>query len=454
MEAFLACFSEASGRDLTDFFTWYEQAGTPELCVSRTYDSATETVTVRLEQSSKPTPGQQVKSPLPLPIRIGMMDAQGGSLTTRHDGVAADDHLVILTDHSTEVLFEGVTAPPVLSVLRGFSAPVKLTSDATARDGYVLMAADPDLFNRWEAGQTLARQLVLDRAEGRADDLGEERFADAWGRALMDETTDHAFRALMLTLPTEADLALAGQGSVDPDAIHESRERLRSRIAAHLASQLRALHTGLQAIGPFSPDALQAGRRALRNAALDLIAALPDADANLRAVGHFEAASNMTDLMGGLAALTAIGGEAYDKALAQFYDRWRSEPLVIDKWFAVQARSPMADTLDRVMDLTRHSDFDSRNPNRLRALVSGFSVGNPYRFHARNGSGYDFLADQVITVDAQNPSVAARLIEPLSGWGRYEHHRSRLMQQALNRILSHPGLSKNVQEVASRAIGA
>jgi aminopeptidase N len=290
---------------------------------------------------------------------------------------------------------------------------VKLTSDAPSKDRYVLLAADPDLFNRWEAGQDLARDLILARAAGAPDEVGEERFAAAVGRALADQSAEPAFKALMLALPSEADLAQAVD-PVDPAALHDAREALRTRLAIHLGETLRRLHGGLQEAGEFSVDASAAGRRALHNAALELLAADRHADIVDRALGHFRAAANMTDAMGGLSALMLLGGPAFDTALAEFFERWRSEPLVIDKWFAVQARSPGEDVLGRVLGLTAHPMFDSKNPNRLRALVQSFASGNPHRFHDASGAGYRFLADQILAVDGFNPMTAARLIEPLA----------------------------------------
>ena len=215
---------------------------------------------------------------------------------------------------------------------------------------------------------------------------------------------------------------------------------------------MRRLHGGLQEIGEFSPDAAGAGRRALRNAALDLLAANPRSEIGELAYGHFEASANMTDAMGGLAALMLIGGEAFDIALAEFYDRWKDEPLVIDKWFAVQARSPSEDVLGRVLGLTAHPDFDAKNPNRLRALVQTFASGNPFRFHDPSGAGYRFLADQILAVDGFNPMTAARLVEPLGGWRRYTPELAALMRAQLERIVATEGLSKNVFELASRAL--
>ena len=451
VEAFIECFAEASGRDLSDFFAWYEQAGTPRIDIQSRYDAEARTLELDLAQTNPATPGQPNKKPLPVPVRIGLLDSDGRTLAFERDGQAIDETVVVLDSAKTTVRLTGVDRPPVLSALRGFSAPVVLTTDAEPKDRYVQLAADPDLFNRWEAGQDLARELMLARAAGRPDEVNEERYADAVGRALADQAADPAFKALLLALPTESDLALARQPA-DPAAIHAAREALRARLALHLEDELKRLHTGLQGMGEFSPDAAEAGRRALRNTALDILAANPHAETLERAKGHFEAAGNMTDAMGGLSALMSIGGEAFEEALAEFYARWKSEPLVIDKWFALQARDPSEGALGRVLGLTAHPAFDQKNPNRLRALVGTFAAGNPARFHDPSGAGYAFLADQILAVDAFNPMVAARLLEPLGGWRRYTPALGARMRGELERIVAKEGLSKNVYELASRAL--
>ena len=453
VEAFIQCFADAAGRDLTDFFAWYEQAGTPAIDIETAYDEATKTLELKLSQATLPTPGQPTKRPLPTPLAIGLLDADGRVQTFRAPGgeAAVDETVIVLDEASRTVRLEGVERPPVLSALRGFSAPVKLTTDSPARDRYVLLAGDPDLFNRWEAGQDLARDLILARASGSPDEVAEERFANAVGRGLDDQSADAAFKALLLSLPSESDLAQA-VSPVDPAAIHEAREALRARLAIHLGETLRRLHGGLQEPGEFSADAEAAGRRALRNAVLDTLAADPDARNVERAEGHFGAAANMTDAMGGLNALMLIGGEPFEKALSDFYERWKDEPLVIDKWFAVQSRSPDPGVLGRVLGLTAHPAFDPKNPNRLRSLVGGFAMGNPFQFHDPSGDGYRFLADQVLAVDAFNPMVSSRLIEPLGAWRRYKPELGELMREQLQRIVDAPGLSKNVFEMASRAL--
>jgi aminopeptidase N len=444
VEAFIACFAEASGQDLSSFFLWYEQAGTPRLDITTAYDAEKGEAAITLKQATAPTNGQPDKRPLPIPVALGLLDEEGRPL--------GEESLIVLEAAERTVRLPAASRP-VISALRGFSAPVVLSTDAPEKDRYVLLAADPDLFNRWEAGQTLARDLILSRAAGAPNEVGEERFADAMGRALTDQAADEAFKALLLALPSESDLALA-QTPVDPAALHEARDALRRRLAVHLELQLYHLHMALHERGPFSPDAASAGRRALRNACIDLLAAEPTPDAVERARGHFQGADNMTEAMGGLNALMIAGGEPFEHALAQFYERWAHEPLVIDKWFALQARSPAEDALGRVMGLTTHPAFDPRNPNRLRALVQTFSSANPARFHDPSGAGYAFLADQILMVDALNPMTAARLVEPLSGWRRYRPDLGEMMRAALQRTTAHPGLSKNVLELAAKAAAA
>ncbi len=454
IEAFLACFADASGHDLGPWMGWYEQAGTPQLSVEALYDEAAHALDLTLRQTTAPTPGQPHKHALPVPVEIGLLHAEGAPLAFRVPGGDAPVQRALLTleGDRMQVRLSEVARLPVLSALRGFSAPVALSTDAPAHDGYVLLASDTDLFNRWEAGQALARDLILARVRGAPDEVSETRYADAMGRALRDAGADNAFKALLLELPTESDLAMAMVRDADPALIHDAREALRARIAVHLADQLIEMHGALQSDADFSPDAGQAGRRALRNAALDMLTADPRSAVIERARGHFDAAANMTDAMAGLSALSRIGGTAFDAALEGFYARWRDEPLVVDKWFAVQARAPGEETLGRVLGLTAHPAFEARTPNRLRALVAGFSVGNPFRFHSFDGAGYRFLADQILGVDAFNPTLAARLVGPLGDHARYRAELAAAMKAELARIVAHPALSKNVLELSAKAL--
>ena len=443
VEAFIACFADASGRDLSDFFHWYKQAGTPAVSLGSRHDAKAGEITLTLRQATRPTRGQAKKRPLPIPVRLGMLSAKGQPL--------GEETLIILDQAEQSVTLSCGAERPILSALRGFSAPVVLTIDEPPHDAYVRLASDPDLFNRWEAGQGLARALILARAGGTPDELGEERYADALGRALMDEAADPAFKALLTALPSEGDLALA-LAVVDPAALHAARNLLKTRIAVHLGDLLRRTHGEMQSAEPYSPDARDAGRRALRNACADLLSADPHAVNIERIVGHFQAAANMTDSIGALSALIQVGGEPAQTALDAFHAQWRHEPLVLDKWFAAQARDPDEGALGRVLALTAHPDFDAANPNRLRALVQGFASGNLARFHDPSGAGYRFLADQILAVDGYNPMTAARLVEPLGGWRRYVPALGALMRTELERLRAHPGLSKNVSELVSRSL--
>ncbi|HEY5290548.1 MAG TPA: DUF3458 domain-containing protein, partial [Caulobacteraceae bacterium] len=444
MEAFIACFAEVSGRDLSDFFHWYEQAGTPAVDLKAAYDCGARALDLTFTQATAPTPGQPNKRPLPIPVAFGLLDENGRSLR--------ETEVIMLDGAERRLRLEGIERMPVISALRGFSAPVKLTTDAPAKDAYVLLASDPDLFNRWEAGQTLARDLILARAAEDTDEVGEERFAEAMGRALDDQSAEPAFKALMLALPSESDLAQARVGA-DPAAIHEAREALRRRMATHLAAPLSHLHEGMKDGAAFSVDAEAAGRRALRNATLELLAAHPNGRNRERAREHLRLADNMTEAMGGLCALMLMGGPDFDAALVAFYERWKAEPLVIDKWFAIQARDPDEGVLGRVIGLTAHPAFDAKTPSRLRALVQTFASGNPARFHDPSGAGYRFIADQVIATDAFNPMTASRLVEPLCVWPRYKANLAALMKAELTRIAEQATLSKNLRELVTKALG-
>jgi aminopeptidase N len=453
VEDFVSCFAEVTGQDLSAFFRWYGQAGTPAVRLTSSYDAEAKALELTFVQATAPTPGQPQKDWLPIPVRLGLLDEDGRTLPFRAPGsdIAVEETVLVLDALETRVRLEGVERAPVLSALRGFSAPVVLTQEEPREHAFVRLAADADLFNRWEAGQKLARELILARATGAPDPKGEADYAQAVGRALADQGAEPAFKALILWPPSEADLSMA-MTPADPQALRQAREALRRTMVAALRPELERLHDAHVGEGGFSPDAQSAGRRALRNAVMDLLAAEARQEDVERASRHFTRATDMTDAMGGLGALSLMGGKAYEDALEAFYARWKDEPLVIDKWFSLQARSPAPDTIGRVLALTLHPAFDMRNPNRFRALVGAFSQGNPVRFHDPSGAGYRFLADQILAVDGLNPSVAAKLVEPLGGWRRYRPELGALMREQLQRIVEAPNLSKNVLELASKAL--
>jgi aminopeptidase N len=447
MEQFVDCFAEASGQDLSGFLRWYEQPGTPTVRLEHAYDLEARALKLTLSQSA-PAGRETGFRPVPIPVRLGLLDADGAPLTFTVGGSAVREHTAVLVDDRLELGVEGVERPPMVSALRGFSAPVQLRSPPSGDDRYVLLAADPDLFNRWEAGQQLAAELILARAAGDGDPAGERRYAEAVCRALNDQQAEPALKALLLAPPSEGDLSLM-RTPYDPQRVRQARESLRAVLGEALRQPLEALHDALDSWGPFSPDPESAGRRALRNTALHLLISAGGAEA--RAQRHYREAANMTDSLSGLDALAVIGGEPFETALADFYTRWAHEPLVVDKWFAVQARSPEAGVLGRVMGLTAHPAFDRRDPNRLRALVQTFSA-NLAAFHAPDGSGHRFLVDQIIGVDALNPKTAARLVEPLGGWRRLLPEVGASARRELERLLATPGLSDNVRELADKAL--
>ncbi|MDV6331927.1 aminopeptidase N [Asticcacaulis sp. 201] len=452
LEDFLAAFEAVTGEDFSPWMAWYTQAGTPQLRASSTYDAAAHTLTLTFAQATPATPGQAQKAVVPIPIRFGLLSQDGDKQMFRHDGHLASEALHILRGADTTIVLTEVKSPPVLSILRHFSAPVLLHIEESGNDAFARFRGDPDAFNRWESAQGLAKRIIL--AERPDADLI-DAFAEGLDACITDENLDDAFKALIMGLPTESDLA-QHMSPIDPAFIHKNRNNLKSALSARLFDTLRDLYRSIPAPNTFSPDSVSAGRRAFRNALLDLMLARYNNAENkdeliALAESHFGQATNMTDMVGGLLALTYVQGTPYQNALDTFYDRFRNEPLVIDKWFSLQAAAAHPDTLDRVRALSQHPDFDAKTPNRWRALVQGFA-NNQSVFHAPGGGGYQFLVEQILAVDAFNPMTAARLVEPLSRYRFYTSPYRENMQTALQTIAAAPNLSKNVLELAARAL--
>jgi len=457
LEDFLASFHAVTAdnpqlrADLGRMMDWYTQAGTPQVRISQRYDAPAKTLTLNFAQATAPTPGQPEKQPLPIPIRMAVLD-EDGAPQAPFNTPENDSWLFTLRGAQEEMVIRNIEKPPVLSALRHFSAPVILTIDEPQSHAFARFKGDSDPFNRWEAAQGLAKAIML--AEIPDEDLI-DAFAEGLEASLRDDRLDDAFKALIMGLPTEADLAQS-QSPIDPAFLHHNRKRFKSALSLRLHDTLRDLYNALPVANTFSPDAASAGNRALRNALLDLLLAGFSAASNpgeltLLAEAHFKAATNMTDMIGGLIALTHVQGAPYQNALDAFYARFKNEPLVIDKWFSLQAAAPHPDTLARVRQLSRHPDFDARTPNRWRALVQGFA-NNQSVFHAPDGGGYAFLVEQILAVDAFNPMTAARLVEPLSRYRFYSQPYSENMRQALQMITAAPKLSKNVLELAAKAL--
>ena len=459
-EDFLAAMADANGVDFGQFARWYSQAGTPELAIAGRYDRAARAYEFTVAQSCKPSPGQPEKAPLRIPLAIGLIDAQGRSVRLRldgeADGAAATERLLNVTAARQNFRFVDVPEPKAVSLNRGFSAPILVTAPQSGEERAFLMAHDPDPFARWEAGQQYASELLLSAVAARQN--GEPMrfdpgFVAALREILRDETLEPAFAAEAIALPTEDYLADRIE-IIDVEGIHEAREALRRTIAGALADELRRVYAAGAAREPYRPDAAAAGRRALKNAALAYLASLADDDGELRAmlIGQYHGADNMTDRLAALRLLVDLAGAERQTALDDYYARFCSEALVVDKWLALQAVSSRPDTLQRVTDLLAHPAFALRHPNRVRALIGSFTTGNPLRYNAADGAGYDFHAERTIELDAINPQVAARLLAPLGRWRRFDPGRQARMKAALERILAAPNLSRDVYEIASKSL--
>ena len=456
-DEFAQAMQDAGGVDLSQFRRWYDQAGTPRLNARGAYDAAAKTFTLTVKQSCPPTPDQPEKLPFHIPLALGLVGPDGNDLPLQLDGeksAVGSDRVLSVKAPEERFVFVNVSAKPVPSLLRGFSAPVILDYAYTEAEYIHLMAHDADAFNRWEAGQRLALGLLLKgvaaRKAGKAFEAPAE-FIDAFARVLADGPKDPAFAAEALSLPSEAYIGEQME-VVDPDAIHAVRVRVRQKIAETLRDELLATYRAMGNPGRYSPDATSAGRRALRNLCLGYLMESDDDEIRAICVAQFEGADNMTDTMAALTALTNTECSERDAALEKFHARWRDEALVLDKWFAVQATSRLPTTLARVRQLLAHPDFDIRNPNRVRSVIGTFAQGNPVRFHAADGAGYALVAEQIVTLDALNPQVAARLARAFDRWRKFDADRQAHAKTALTRIREHVGLSKDVTEVVTRAL--
>ena len=450
VEQFIASFEASSGQDLSQFMGWYEQAGTPHIKVSRQSGLQTQlgADVITFEQKTPPTPGQPDKKPLPLPIK---WQAIGD------DGPLMEPQLTVLKGEKTSVSLPLSEQTYSLSVLQDFSAPAILQSDQNSDDALRLMANDPNAFNRWEAGQALARKLMgriaksIESGETPTPNTALRGYARALNATLLDTDFDNNFKALALTIPSNMEV-LQSLKQADPIAVSLASDWLSRAIADTAQSDLIDSYHALKDNGPFSPDAAAAGRRALKNRCLSLLAARQDPVAAPLAIEQFHTATNMTDELSALLILEKLGGRRVDESMEAFFAKWRHNPLVIDKWFAVQAGRKHPGGVADIRALTQHKAYDPRNPNRVRALIGGFAMSNPHLFHDPSGAGYDFFTAQVLDMDGRNPSVAARLLGVYEIWRKLDTQRQNLIKAQLRRVIkSKP--SKNVLEIASKTLG-
>jgi aminopeptidase N len=456
VEQFVACFADASGRDMTQFMRWYSQAGTPQVTVRTRYDAQAKTFALDCSQALAPTPGQLVKHPMAIPLRLGLLDHDGTDLPLQLiDGSMLQDGVLLLAQAAETFVFKGLEARPYLSINRGFSAPIKLITDLSHDDLVFLAAHDSDSFNRWQAIQSIAMARVIENVAalraGKAPQHDAKLMA-ALGTVLGDGSLEPAFVALALTPPGEADIAREIGHDIDPEAIFRARRAMRIAIGNSLKDRLANTYESVATRGPYSPDAASAGKRALRNACLDLLAASGSPEAIERAERQYQAADNMTDRMAALSTLTQHAGSARESVLADFYTRYADNALVVDKWFGLQAMIPEAATLERVRTLTTHPAFDFTNPNRIRALVGSFAQANPSQFNRADGQGYAFVADMILSLDPKNPQIAARLATAFRTWRSLETGRRGKAEAALARIKAAHGLSRDVTEIVERTL--
>jgi aminopeptidase N len=468
---FRAAMSDANGRDLSQFERWYSQAGTPRVSVDTYYDPDQMSYTLSLTQSCPSTPGQTQKQPFLIPVAVGLLDSSGRDMQLELDGVKQYGTTCVLelTDTQQAFTFTNVSEKPVPSLLRNFSAPVILEYDYSDADLAFLMAYDNDPFNRWEAGQWLATRRLLALAKNfhaahstngsrgvhSASELNETAsgitaLVENFSIILDDESLDPAFREVALTLPSETMIAEQME-VVDPQAIHGARQSLRYSMAEALRDALLDTYHTNQTPGAYSPDAASAGKRGLKNVALSYIAELNDADAHALAQKQCDEANNMTDRFAALAALVNSHAPGKAAALDRFYKEFENEALVIDKWFMLQATAHTTDVAS-VRKLMKHPAFTLKNPNRARSLIFSFCNGNPAQFHAADGSGYQFWAEQVIALNAINPQVAARLARSLDRWRKYAPALQDKMRHALQQVAKSPSLSNDVSEVITKSL--
>ncbi|KAG6606084.1 Puromycin-sensitive aminopeptidase, partial [Cucurbita argyrosperma subsp. sororia] len=466
-EDFYAAMRDANNANFANFLLWYSQAGTPRVKVTSSYNSDGRTFTLKFSQDVPPTPGQPNKEPMFIPVALGLLDSAGNDLplsSIYHDGVlqsiAENDrpvyHTVLgLTKKEEEIVFSDIPERPVPSLFRGYSAPIRLETDLTDDDLFFLLAHDSDEFNRWEAGQVLARklmlQLVADHQLNKPLVLN-SKFVEGLRSILSDSSLDKEFIAKAITLPGAGEI-MDMMAVADPDAVHAVRTFIRKQLANALKAELLTAVENNRSSEAYVFNHPEMARRALKNISLAYLALVEDTEIANLVLDEYKNASNMTDQFAALVALDQKPGETRDEVLADFYTKWQHDYLVVNKWFALQAMSDIPGNLVNVQNLLNHPAFDIRNPNNVYSLIGGFcrSIVN---LHAKDGSGYKFLGEAVMQLDKINPQVASGMVSVFTKWKRYDEHRQKLAKEQLEKILSVNGLSENVFEIASKSLAA
>ncbi|MBF0135111.1 MAG: aminopeptidase N [Magnetococcus sp. DMHC-1] len=476
VDDFVRAMEEASQRDFSQFRLWYRQAGTPIVRAAMEYSVTTGMTTLTLSQETAPTPGQPDKKPLHIPVRVALLGTTGEHLPLQDNHSAPAPLEMVLELREARQAFHfvgqaGLEQRPVVSILRGFSAPVRLEMARTDAELAFLWARDTDPFNRWDAGQELLERWLFRwigqyRQESRPSLVGDGALRAAFLATLNDPGLDPAMRALALTLPGEK-YVLDRMEQANPDVVHAVREFLRRDLAEHLAPDLLRLYqrmvvetTGADGLaaettganGHHDESPLAAGRRALKNMALATLAAADQPEWYRLCEQQYHASHNMTDRMAALNVLVQAGATQAEAVLDDFYQQWRDDFLVTNKWLTLQASAPLAETFERVLALTRHPVFNPNNPNRVRALIGGFANGNPYCFHHPSGQGYRFLGEWIMRLDRSNSQIAARLLTPFNRWRFFEPGRSERMREVLQQIAEQATLSRDVGEMVGKIL--
>lgn len=453
---FVKSIEDANDVDLSQFKRWYSQAGTPELTVAGHYDEMKQTYTLSVEQTCPMTPDELDKEAFHIPLAVGLLDEQGLPLLLQLEGEekAYDNATRVLTlnEANQTFTFINVESKPVPSILRGFSAPVKLNTKRSNAELEFLMVNDTDSFNRWDAGQTLlinilvglVRNVQLDQPLSFSKSLVEKL-----SHILTNTEVDPALIAKMLTLPSENYLA-AQMPIADVDAIHIARQFLKNSLAHGLKQAFSDVYQQQNTTADYQFNAIDMAKRSLKNICLSYLVATDDPMQTQRCLKQMKQSDNMTDTISGLVALANKSGPEGEHALRAFYEQWKHDRLVVDKWLTVQAQSNLPDTLIRVKGLMKHPAFKMTNPNNVRSLIGQFCRNNPINFHARDGSGYEFLVEQIIVLNKLNPQVAARMLGAFNSWRHYDEERQMLMKKALMTIAAEKDLSSDVYEIVTK----
>ncbi len=459
VENFLTAMAENSNLDLQQFQLWYRQAGTPQVTVTSAYSAAKQSLELTFEQHCPATPGQPTKQPLHIPCRLSLLDAKGRPLPLQLSDAQVEtgkEEMVLHLRQEKETLsFVNLPQPPRVSLFRQFSAPVSVVSDESSDALAFLLGHDSDPFNRWNAGQSLVERIIFQEVKqqkGKETARDLNLLTEGFAAILQDDSLDPGLAAKLLELPSELYLGQQMQ-EIDVEGIHVARERVRQHLAITLQKSLQAVWTACENVGPYSVEPEAVGQRSLKNRCLYYLYAADTEETCALVSDSYRSANNMTDRIAALALLSDDSGSLRQQWLDDFYTRAANDPLVLDKWFALQARSQRSDTLQVVRELMGHAAYQPRNPNRVRALLGTFSRANPLRFHAADGSGYDLIAEQILALDPVNPQLAGFLAGGFSSWRRYEKGRSKHMQQQLQRIVAAPSLSRDLTEIVTKILG-